>query len=105
MPLRRWFTGHGMPGWYSWLVVVGLTVTSMGLALAVNITLTNRAISAERSARLSNEQQSEQARRATCLVVIAQDDAFTNPPPATPAGRKAAAAWHYLRMTLRCDHQ
>jgi len=94
-----------MPGWYSWLVVVGLTVASMGAALAVNITLTNRAIAAERAARLANEQQSAQARHATCLVVIAQDDAFTNPPPATPAGRKAAKAWHYLRTTLRCDQQ
>ena len=95
MPLRRWFAGRGLPAWYSWLVVVGLSLTTSGLALAISINSQHHAQEAQR-------RQQEQGRALTCSLVIAQDDAFTDPAPVTAAGKKAAAAWHRLRVQLGC---
>lgn len=95
MPLRRWFAGHGLPSWYSWVVVVLLSITTSGLALIISINTIHRNQEAQR-------RQAEQGRELTCSLVIAQDDAFTDPAPVTAAGKKAAAAWHRLRVQLGC---
>lgn len=95
MPFRRWFANHGLPSWYSWVVVVLLSITTSGASLAISINSIHRQQEAQR-------RQSEQGRAMTCTLVVAQDDAFADPPPATPAGRKAAAAWHRLRQQLQC---
>lgn len=110
-PLRRWFIGHGMPGWYSWVVVVGLTVVSNVLVLMITLKSADRRVDAERAAREQAQMDAiaaqETARRATCRVVVAQDEAYSDPatPPVTPAGRAAAKAWHELRVQLGCDRQ
>lgn len=95
MPLRRWFAGHGLPSWYSWVVVVLLSITTSGAALAVSINSIHRQQEAQR-------RQQQQGRQMTCQLVIAQDNAFTESTPATAAGRKAAIAWHQLRQQLGC---
>lgn len=96
MPLRRWFAGHGLPSWYSWVVVVLLSITTSAVSLIISINTIHRNQEAQR-------QQSQQGRAMTCQLVIAQDDAFTDPAPVTAAGKKAAAAWHRLRVQLGCD--
>ncbi len=88
MPLRRWFSAHGLPGWYSWVVVVVLSITTSGLSLAISINAQHR--------------QQEQGRQASCAVIVAQDNAFSEATPATNAGRRAAMAWHSLREQLHC---
>lgn len=95
MPLRRWFAGRHLPSWYSWVVVVGLSLTTSGLSLAISISTIHRNQEAQRH-------QAEQGRELTCSLVIAQDDAFTDPAPTSPAGKKIAAAWHRLRTELAC---
>jgi hypothetical protein len=81
------------------------TVLTVTLGTGINITLADRAVKAERSARLANERQTEQTRAATCAVVIAQDNISVDSPP--PSGNErsiaAAAAWKVLRKQLRCD--
>lgn len=37
-----------------------------------------------------------------CTIVVAQDDAYATTPPATPTGKKIAAAMHKLRRDLHC---
>lgn len=96
MPLRRWFSAHGLPGWYSWVVVVLLSITTSGLSLALSINSIHQAQATQRK-------QQEQSRQASCAVIVAQDDAFTDPAPVTTAGKKAATAWHRLRVQLGCD--
>lgn len=95
MPLRRWFAGHHLPSWYSWVVVVGLSLTTSGLSLAISISTIHRNQEAQRH-------QAEQGRALTCSLVIAQDNAFSESAPATAAGKKAADAWHRLREQLAC---
>lgn len=95
MPLRRWFAGHHLPSWYSWIVVVGFSLTTSGLALIISINTIHRNQEAQR-------RQAEQGRELTCSLVVAQDDAFTDPAPTSPAGKKVAAAWHRLRTELAC---
>lgn len=79
-------------------------VTATG-GTAINITLADRAVKAERTARLANDAQREQTRRATCAVVIAQDNISIDSPPASnnPRALAAAAAWKDLRLKLGCD--
>ncbi len=104
---RRSLTSENMPGWYSWTVLVGAQLMGVALAIVVMLTLTNRAVNAERSARLANQQetdrQREQGRRITCALVVAQDNVFLDTPPVSPAGERAAKAWHDLRQQFQCD--
>lgn len=95
MPLRRWFAGHGLPSWYSWVVVVLLSITTSAASLIISINTIHRNQEAQR-------RQSQQGRAMTCQLIIAQDNAFSETTPATAAGRKAAQAWHSLREQLGC---
>lgn len=105
MPLKRWFAAHHMPTWYSWLVVVGLTVVSNVITLTIVLQISDRALRSERAAR---EQAAEQAhtagetnRRAFCLVVQTQEEVFQG--SQTPVGLKARDAWHELGEIFRCE--
>lgn len=101
MPLRRWFTGHGMPGWYSWVVVVGLTMTTSVLSIIICLQIAQRAVRAEQAARI---EAAEAGRRQICRLAIAQDDAYSEPPgPVTQTGKAAARAWKDTRAYYRCD--
>lgn len=102
MPLRQWFTERGHPGWYSWAVVVGTALTSSVLCLVVTIHMAQVSVERERKARIQSQVE---GRRAACALIVAQDDAFRDTRPATPAGVKAAKAWRDLRIQFRCDER
>lgn len=101
-PLRRWFTSHGHPGWYSWVTVVGTSVTSSALAVYLSVSVVSNDLERRQAEQAA---QAERGRLAVCRLIIAQDNALDDPstPPATQAGRKAAMAWHNLREQFRCD--
>lgn len=112
MPLRAWFTERGHPGWYSWLVVVGTALTSAILCLVVSLHVARSSVARERAARVAQQEQADasqrEARRAACLVIVSQDEAFNDPgsvPPVTAAGKRAADAWHSLRKQFQCDKE
>lgn len=93
MPLRRWMEEHGHPGWYSWVVVVGTSIVSTGLALLLAFQLVN----AERMRRESD-------RAALCEVIVIQDEAMKSPNrPITPAGKSLSRALSDLRTKYNCD--
>lgn len=94
-PLRKWMAEHGRPSWYSWVVVVGTSVLSSTLAIVVGIESAQRAVDAERSARLQSEQ-------ALCSLVVVLDRAYKGTPPTTPTGKEVAEGMAGLRATLQC---
>lgn len=102
MPLRAWFTERGHPGWYSWIVVVGTSLASSVLVLVVTLHLARASVERERQARI---QASEEGRRTACVLIVAQDNAFTDSKPATEAGAAAAKAWRQLRVQFKCDER
>jgi hypothetical protein len=106
MPLKRWFAAHHLPAWYSWLVVVGLTVLSNLLTLVVVLNLAGNAVENERRTREAAAAESqaagEHSRRALCTVIQTQEEVFTN--PSTPTGTKAADAWRDLGKIFRCEN-
>lgn len=97
------------PGWYSWTTLVGAQLLGVALTLMVVLTMADRAVNAERQARLAAQQetarQREQSRRITCALVTAQDDVYQDTPPISAAGKKAAEAWHDLRVQFQCDKE
>lgn len=104
MPLRRWFTSHDLPGWYSWVVVVGLTVSSIGLSTVVNLNATHHAVESERRAREQAVAERAKASAAAlavfCRMVITQEGVFSE--AQSQVGRNAAKAWHDLGVTIGC---
>jgi hypothetical protein len=95
------------PGPYIWAVNLAVTLLSIGISMIVIFHLADRAVEAERAARLQAQRdqasQAQVARRATCQLVTAQDDAFTEAPPSTEAGIKAAEAWRDLSIQFGCS--
>lgn len=89
------------PGWYATAVTVGLSLASVAAVVVVAFVVlqraTDRALEAER-------RSGELSRRATCQVVIAQNNVYRETPPVSPAGIEAAKAWSGLRQSLRCDN-
>jgi len=104
MPLRKWFVQHGLPSWYSWLVVVGTNLLSSALVLVVCLTVTSRADRRTEEALAQMRAGQEASRAAACTLVISQDEAFNGPgaPEPSPVGKRSALAWHNLRTVLRC---
>jgi hypothetical protein len=96
MPLRRWFIEHGRPAWWSWVTVGVMVVGSLGLFTVITLRAVDRAVDAERAARIEGI-------RATCLAAAAQEKVFSE--AETDVGRNARKAWHDLRVTLRCDEE
>jgi len=105
MPLRRWFSDHGLPAWYSWLAVVGLTVLSNLLTLVVVLNLSDNAVENERIARetaaAEAQAAAERSRRGLCTVIKTQEEVFST--PSSPTGLKAREAWHDLGNIFRCE--
>jgi hypothetical protein len=97
MPLRRWFSGHGLPGWYSWIAVVLLTAISVGLNTVISLRVAHSAIE-------NNERQRQESSRAAlaifCTAARAQENVFRE--SQSEVGRKAAEAWHDLGVTFGC---
>lgn len=88
MPLRQWFADRGHPGWYSWFVIIGGCITTLIISLAFAKVMTDRAI--------------RDSQRAMCDVVVVQDEAFRETPPASTSGKNLAKALHDLRITYGC---
>ena len=105
MPLKRWFTAHGLPPWYSWLVVIGLTLASNLLTLFVVLNLSERGVQNERRAREAAAEEAtaaaERSRRGLCTVIKTQEEALAG--ASTPAGQRAVLAWHDLGEIFRCE--
>lgn len=110
-PLRRWMSQHGLPTWYSWVVLFGTVVSCLGLSVTVSLATAHRSVEAERRARLATQQESQRNQRAAwsaaCQLIVAQDNAFHDPAsrPVTSAGRASADAWRNLRKTFHCDQK
>jgi hypothetical protein len=104
MPLQKWMTEHGHPGWYSWLVVIGGALTSALMAVTISITVNARTFERERAQQRSalerERVQNEQARLATCLVIRRMVDVYAD--PSTETGQKAATAWEDLGRIFQC---
>lgn len=107
MPLRKWMTEHGHPGWYSWLVVISAPFFFSLLAITVSVTLNNRALQRERAQEQAaaelRTRQAEIARSASCLVILTMVEVYGNPVPVTETGRKAATAWKDLGRIFECQ--
>jgi hypothetical protein len=93
VPLQKWMTEHGHPGWYSWLVVIGGCLVSMVVGSTISIAVNDRALERERAQR-------EEARAATCLVIRQMENVYAD--PSTETGEKARAAWASLGRTFGC---
>lgn len=90
------------PVGYSILLAAAAMVVCMLAAVSISVNASDRAI---RQNQEQEEAQRKESRRAACLVIVSQDDAYRDPAPITTAGRKAAAAWAQLRQAFQCDHQ
>lgn len=97
MPLRRWFTTHGMPAWWSWVVLVVFTAGNIGLTFTVTNRLSRRAIEADRTARA---EAAEQSRGVVCGLIVKQEAVFRSFD--TENSKVAADAWHDLGITYGC---
>lgn len=97
---------RGFPGIYAWASLFLATLLSLILGMVVTFHLADRQINAERTAReqqqVDQQKQAEAGRRATCILITAQVDVYTDTPPSTPAGKNAAQAWHDLFVQFRC---
>lgn len=105
-PLRKWFTEHGHPGWYSWMVVVGTSVTSAVLAILLSIHSSQRAVEAEREARLAAVDAERESRlaseRALCDVVSVFLDTNREARPDSKRSAIIAKKMGDLRDTIDC---
>ncbi len=95
MPLRRWFSEHGRPSWYSWVVVIGTSLVSSMLALLVALQMNARSEARERQARVDSD-------RKWCSIVVTLDEGYRKAPPSTPTGQSLAKAVDELRRDLPC---
>lgn len=81
-------------GLYRWAALLLSTLGASGLALLVSVHLSGEALKRE-------QQQREQARQATCLVVKRMINVYSD--PSTETGRNAAVAWRGLGVQFRCE--
>jgi hypothetical protein len=106
MPFRVILKRGGVehPVGYSLLLASLAMVVCMLASVVISVNASNRAI---RQNEAQEQAQRREARRAACLVVVAQDDAFRDPAslPVTKAGKQSAAAWRNLRQVFGCDKQ
>lgn len=89
---------------YTVFIVVGSSLASVFLSLAVSFSVAQRAAEAERHAReeaaAERQRAAEASRYVLCQVVTRQESVFTD--AETQVGRNAAAAWHDLGVTFGC---
>lgn len=107
MPFRRWFAARGVghPAAYSMAVLALGVVVCMGVAVLISVQASDRAVRAERFARveaLDRERAArEEARMATCLVIGRMIDVYSD--PSTPTGVAAREAWTDLGRIFHCQ--
>ena len=94
------------PGPYVWVINLAVTLVSIAASMIVIFHLADSAVQAERAARVQVQRdqaaQDTAALKVTCQLITAQDDVYTDTPPSTRAGVKAAAAWHLLAIQFHC---
>lgn len=95
MPLQRWFAEHGHPSWYSWVVVLGTSLTSSMLVLIVALHMNARSEDRERQARMDSDLK-------WCSIVVSLDDGYEQTPPTTATGKNLQRAIKDLRGQLPC---
>lgn len=100
MPLRKWMTEHGHPGWYSWFVIIGGCLTSMLIAVVISVQASNRAIA---ESEMRQRQADERGRATVCEFVNKIDGTYRDEPPSLPSGKAQAAAWAELRQDFQCN--
>lgn len=106
MPLRKWMTIHGHPGWYSWLVVIGGCLVSMVVSVAISIRASDAALERDRMQREQSE-HAEQVRRAegraaSCSMIRRVNRAYASQrDELSPAGQDIAQAWADLAKLCR----
>ena len=88
-------TTHGLPAWYSWLVVVLLPVMASVAVLVISLRINERSIERERAARVATD-------RALCSVFSPLDDGYRAAPPSTTSGKVFAA--NLAEATRRVCH-
>lgn len=96
-----------MKNWRAWvLAMMTMNIIGFGFSWTVNTHAAQRADAAAAravaAAEKEREQRAEAGRQIVCTLVVAQDDVYLAEPPASDTGKKAAAAWHYLREQYRC---
>ena len=87
MPLRKWMSEHGHPGWYSWLVVIGGCLASMIVSVSISVQMNERAL--QRDGRQRAERQAE-GRRVACQVIVRMRNAYAAMLNWVSAGRRAS---------------
>ena len=87
-PLRRYMTEHGMPSWYSWVVVVLLPVFTSTAILIICLRVNQRSIDREHAAVAKSAAATD---AALCSLVAPIDDGYRAVPPATQSGKVFAA--------------
>ena len=89
---------------YSFIVLVGTVLLSCALTWIITLNSADRAVRAERQARLDSEAsrraQASAGLAAICDVITKQEAVFLESP--TRVGRNAAKAWHDLGVTYHC---
>lgn len=98
MPLRKWMTEHGHPGWYSWLVVILGCVVSMIVSVGISVRMNNAAIQREHQAQaLAAQREAErraQQRVVSCAFVNKINRAYQDQiKELSGPGLTIAAAW------------
>lgn len=96
-PLRKWFATHGLPSWWSWIVLVLFTAASVGLNTVISTRTSERAIESDRRARAAAAQSSL---AVLCDAVRSQEAVFRE--SRTEVGRNAVRAWHDLGVKYGC---
>ncbi len=99
MPLRKWMSEHGHPGWYSWLVVIGGCLASMIVSVSISVQMNERAL--QRDGRQRAERQAE-GRRVACQVIVRMRNAYAEQEKLTPAGQDVERAWGDLARLYQC---
>ena len=101
-PLRGWMREHGMPSWYSWVVVILVPIMASLAVLVVSLKVNERSLQRERQARETLAQAQEDSRQALCRMLVLLDDSYRRQPPTTPAGVELARAVSEARTLNRC---
>lgn len=98
MPLRKWMTLHGHPGWYSWLVVIGGCIVSMVVSVTISNRASQAALERDRQQRIEQQQrdaqQREAGRQASCMLIETMSRAYSGRgDELSPVGKEVAQAW------------
>lgn len=75
------------PSWYTVAAMLASSIVTASVALVVALHV------------------NAESDRKWCSVVVTLDDAWTQTPPTTPAGRNLARDFHELRRRLDCPSQ